>query len=294
MIVITGATGNIGSKTAAKLLAQGKKVKVVARNSEKLEELKKQGAEIESGDMHDAAFLTKAFKGAEAVFLIVPPNLQAENISQHQDAVGEAQIEAIKNTGVKNVVFISSQGAQDIENTGVVAGLGRQEIRLNKLPQDVNVLNIRASYFMENLFNQIGVIKGMGIMGSPVKGDLKMGMIATQDIAHFAAEKLSALDFKGKNTVDLHGDRDYSHHEVASIVGKSIGKPELPYVEFPFEDNKKALLEYGISESVADGFNNMYKGINAGLFNVSKRTEQSTTKTTLEDFTNNVFKYAMQ
>ncbi len=294
MIVITGATGNIGSKTAAKLLAQGKKVKVVARNSEKLEELKKQGAEIESGDMHDAAFLTKAFKGAEAVFLIVPPNLQAENISQHQDAVGEAQIEAIKNTGVKNVVFISSQGAQDIENTGVVAGLGRQEIRLNKLPQDVNVLNIRASYFMENLFNQIGVIKGMGIMGSPVKGDLKMGMIATQDIAHFAAEKLSALDFKGKNTVDLHGDRDYSHHEVAAIVGKSIGKPELPYVEFPFEDNKKALLEYGISESVADGFNNMYKGINAGLFNVSKRTEQSTTKTTLEDFTNNVFKYAMQ
>jgi uncharacterized protein YbjT (DUF2867 family) len=131
---------------------------------------------------------------------------------------------------------------------------------------------------MENLFNQIGVIKGMGIMGSPVKGDLKMGMIATQDIAHFAAEKLSTLNFKGKNTVDLHGDRDYNHHEVAAIVGKAIGKPELPYVEFPFEDNKKALLEYGISESVADGFNNMYKGINAGLFNVSKRTEQSQLK----------------
>jgi uncharacterized protein YbjT (DUF2867 family) len=111
MIVITGATGNIGSKTAAKLLAQGKKVKVIARNSEKLEELKKQGAEVELGDMHDSAFLTKAFKGAEAVFLIVPPNLQAENISKHQDAVGEAQVEAIKNAGVKNVVFISSQGA---------------------------------------------------------------------------------------------------------------------------------------------------------------------------------------
>lgn len=294
MIVITGATGNIGSKTAAKLLAQGKKVKVIARNSEKLEESKKQGAEVESGDLHDAAFLTKAFTGAEAVFLIVPPNLQAENIAKHQDAVGEAQLEAIKNSGVKNVVFISSQGAQDVENTGVVAGLGRQEIRLNKLPEDVNVLNIRASYFMENLFNQIGVIKGMGIIGSPVKGDLKMGMIATKDIAHFAAEKLSTLNFKGKNTVDLLGDRDYDHHEVAAIVGKAIGKPELPYVEFPFEDNKKALLEYGISESVADGFNNMYKGINAGLFTISKRTAESTTKTTLEDFTNNVFKYAIQ
>lgn len=294
MIVITGATGNIGSKTAAKLLAQGKKVKVIARDSEKLDALKKQGAEVEAGDMHDAAFLTKAFIGADAVFLIVPTNLQAENISKHQDAVGEAQVEAIKKSGVKNILFISSQGAQDIENTGVIAGLGRQEIRLNTLPEDVNVLNIRASYFMENLFNQIEVIKGMGIMGSPVKADLKMAMIATQDIAHFAAEKLSVLDFEGKNTVDLLGDRDYNHHEVATIVGKAIGKPELPYVEFAFEDNKKALLEYGISESVADGFNNMYKGINAGLLNVSKRTEQTTTKTTLEDFTNNVFKYAMQ
>jgi uncharacterized protein YbjT (DUF2867 family) len=294
MIVITGATGNIGSKTAAKLLAQGKKVKVIARDSEKLDALKKQGAEVELGDMHDAAFLTKAFIGADAVFLIVPTNLQAENISKHQDAIGEAQVEAIKKSGVKNILFISSQGAQDIENTGVIAGLGRQEIRLNNLPEDVNVLNIRASYFMENLFNQIEVIKGMGIMGSPVKADLKMAMIATQDIAHFAAEKLSVLDFEGKNTVDLLGDRDYNHHEVAAIVGKAIGKPELPYVEFAFEDNKKALLEYGISESVADGFNNMYKGINAGLLNVSKRTEQTTTKTTLEDFTNNVFKYAMQ
>lgn len=294
MIIITGATGNIGSKTAAKLLAKGKHVKVIARNADKLKELEAQGAKIAIGDLHDANFLTNEFKGAEAVFLIVPPNLQAENIAKHQDAVGEAQVEAIKRSGVKNVVFISSQGAQDIENTGVVAGLGRQEMRLNKLPEDVNVLNIRASYFMENLFNQIGVIKGMGIMGSPVKGDLKMGMIATQDIAHFAAENLDALNFKGKNTVDLHGDRDYDHHEVASIVGEAIGKPGLPYVEFPFEDNKKALLEYGISESVADGFNDMYRGINSGLFGISKRTEHSTTKTTLEDFTNSVFKYAMQ
>jgi uncharacterized protein YbjT (DUF2867 family) len=275
MIVITGATGNIGSKTAAKLLAKGKQVKVIARNADKLKELEAQGAKIAVGDLHDADFLTNEFRGAEAVFLIVPPNLQAESISKHQNAVGEAQVQAVITAGIKNVVFISSQGAQDIENTGVVAGLGRQEIRLNKLPEDVNVLIIRASYFMENLFNQIGVIKGMGIMGSPVKGDLKMGMIATQDIAHFAAEKLSSLNFKGKNTVDLHGNRDYNHHEVASIVGKAIGKPELPYVEFPFEDNKKALLEYGISESVADGFNDMYKSINAGLFNVSKKLSKN-------------------
>jgi uncharacterized protein YbjT (DUF2867 family) len=294
MIVITGATGNIGSKTATTLLAQGKKVKVIARHADKLKELEAKGAIIATGDLHDANFLSTQFKGAEAVFLIIPPNLQAENIAKHQDDVGEAQVLAIQNSGVKNVVFISSQGAQDIENTGVVAGLGKQERRLNQLSDDVNVLIIRATYFMENLFNQIGVIKGMGIIGSPVKGDLKMGMIATSDIANYAASKLSTLNFKGKSTIDLLGDRDYSHHEIATIVGKAIGKPELPYVEFPYEDNKQALLQYGISESVADAFNGMYKGINAGLFTISERNSESTTGTTLEDFANNTFKYALQ
>ncbi len=293
MIVLTGATGNIGSKTAANLLAQGKKVKVIARNVEKLEALKKLGAIVEVGDLHDAAFLSNAFKGAEAVFLIIPTNLQAKDIVEYQDEMGEAQITAIKSSGVKNIVFISSQGAQDIENTGVIAGVGRQERRLNKLPEDVNVISIRASYFMENLFNQIGLIKNMGIIGTPIKSDLKMGVIATQDISDFAASKLAALDFKGKSFVDLLGDRHYNHSEIAAIIGNIIGKPELPYVEFSYEDNKKALLEYGISESVADGFNNMYKGINAGLLNVSERTPVSTTKTSLEDFVGTVFKYAL-
>jgi uncharacterized protein YbjT (DUF2867 family) len=294
MIVITGATGNIGAKTAAKLLAKGKKIKAIARSTEKLEALKEQGAEIAIGNIQNAEFLTNAFKGAEAVFLIIPPHLQAEDISKHQDEIGETQITAIKNAGVKNVVFISSQGAQDIENTGVVAGLGRQEIRLNKLPDDVNVLSIRAAYFMENLFNQIGMIKNMGIIGSPVKADLKMGMIATDDIAEYAAARLSRLDFKGKSFTDLLGDRHYDHNEIASIVGKAIGKPALPYIEFKFEDNKKELLQYGISESVADGFNNMYKGINAGLFSVSDRNANSTTPTSLEHFVGTIFKYAVE
>lgn len=293
MIVITGASGNIGSKIAQQLLAQGKQVKAIARHADKLESLRQQGAIIETGDLHDVEFLTHALQGAESVFFIIPPYLQAPNIAKHQDEVGEAQIKAIQNSGIKNVIFLSSQGAQDIENTGVVAGVGRQEIRLNQLPEEVNVLNLRAAYFMENLFNQIGVIKNMGIIGTPLKHSIKMGMIATQDIASFAAARLAALDFKGKQVADLLGDRHYDHTEIASIIGNAIGKPDLAYVEFSYEDNKNALLQYGISESMADAFNGMYKGINEGLFTVSERNAQSTTPTRLEDFVDNVFKHAM-
>lgn len=294
MIVITGASGNIGSKTAAKLLAQGKQVKLIARNKEKLETLKKQGATVAVGDIQDVAFLTEQFKGAEAVMLMIPPDLQAENLEAYQQLIGETQVEAVKKAGVKNIVFISSQGAQDIENTGVVTGLGKQEIRLNSLPDDVNVISLRPASFMENMFTQIGLIKSMGVMGSPVKADFKTTTIATEDIATVVAEKLSKLNFKGKSHLDLLGDRDYSHKEMASIIGKAIGKPDLPYVEFPFEDNKKALVQYGISESMADALNGMYQGVNEGYFSVGKRSEETTTATSFEYFAENVFKYAMQ
>ncbi len=101
MIVVTGASGNIGSKIVKHLLAQGKQVKAIARHADKLESLREQGALIETGDLHDALFLSQALQGAEAVFFLIPPYLQAANIAKHQDEVGEAQITAIKSSGVK-------------------------------------------------------------------------------------------------------------------------------------------------------------------------------------------------
>ncbi|MGH2553163.1 MAG: hypothetical protein ACRDEB_05565, partial [Chitinophagaceae bacterium] len=184
--------------------------------------------------------------------------------------------------------------AQDVEQTGVfVAGLGKQERILNALPDDINVISLRPTGFMENLFFQIDMIKNMNIMGSPVKADVKMGMVATEDVATVAAEKLTKLDFKGKTHLDLLGNKDYSQKEVASIIGKAIGKPELPYVEFSYEDTKKAMIQNGISGSVADAFNGIYKGMNAGYYTGIKQTPE-TTPTTLEDFAKNVFKYAIQ
>jgi uncharacterized protein YbjT (DUF2867 family) len=291
MIAIVGATGNIGSKVAEILLSSGKAVRAIARSADKLEHLKAKGAEIAIGDSADANFLSKAFEGVEAVLLMIPSKLDAVDIKKYQDELGIAQVEAVKNSGVKNVVLISSQGGHTEEKTGIVAGLARQEVRLNALPDDVNVLSLRPTFFMENTFNSIGLIKNMNINGSSVKADTKQAMIATQDIAKVAAEKLSSLDFKGKTHQDLLGDREYTMKEATEILGKAIGKPELPYVEFSYEDEKKALMQYGFSESVADAFVGLYEGSNIGQMSKGVRNSTSTTETTLEDFANNVFKY---
>lgn len=291
MIAIVGASGRVGSKTAATLLAAGQTVRAIARHADKLQALADKGAEIWVGDSQDADFLTRAFTGADAVMLILASKMDVPDIGAYQDAMGEAQITAIKASGVKNVLFISSQGGHTEEKTGIVAGVARQEKRLNAL-EGVHVLSLRPTYFAENTFNSIGLIKNMGINGSAVKADVSLPIIATQDIAKVAAEKLLQLPFSGKTHLDLLGARNYTNRELTEIIGKAIGKPELPYLEFSYEDQKAGLLQYGMSDSVADAFVGLQEGINLGQLSVGVRNETTTTPTTFEWFAENVFKHA--
>src|SRR5262245_64348029 len=115
--------------------------------------------------------------------LMMPGDLQTENISVYQDKMGIAQIEAIHKTGVKKVLFLSSIGGHTEEHTGIVAGLARQEKRLKEL-EHADVLILRPGYFMENFLGNIPLIKSMGINGSPVNPGRKFPMIATQDVAN--------------------------------------------------------------------------------------------------------------
>lgn len=287
MIVITGATGKIGSKTATKLLEKGKRVKIIGRHAESLETLKNLGAEIAVGNMTDVDFLIAAFTNAEAVLLMLPPDKDTLNFGALQDQIGETQVQAILDAGAKNVVFISSQGAHDIIHTGTVKGLGRQEIRLNALPDDVNVLSLRPEAFMENCIESL---KLFNTIATPLRPDVSTGQIATDDIANFAADKLLSLNFVGKTHQDLLGDRDYTQTEIAEIVGKAIGREELKYEQYSYEDYKKSLMKIGMSESRADMITERYKAINDGYFNKSVRNQISTTPTSLEYFAETILK----
>lgn len=287
MIVITGGSGKIGSRVAADLLAKNVKVKLIGRNAETLVSLQKAGAEIALGQMTDIPFLRGAFAGAKAVLLMLPPDKNTRDFGALQDEIGEAQVQAILHTGVKNVVFISSQGAHDIEHTGTVKGLGRQEIRLNRLPADVHVLSLRPEAFMENCIESL---KLFNTIASPLRPAIRTGLITTNDIAHFAASQLVSLPFRGKTYQDLLGDRDYTQTEIAEIVGKAIGKPALQYVQYSYEAYKNALLKTGMSESRADMITERYKAINDGYFNNAIRDQLSTTPTTLEYFAETVLR----
>src|SRR6202030_3551704 len=242
MYVILGASGNTGSIIGDSLLSKGKKVRVVGRDAERLQRFVRKGAEAFTGDMSDAAALTKAFRGARAAYLLLPPITSRADQERESDAIAQAVTES----GLPYAVYLSSYGAHVPEGTGPVTGLHSSEQKLNAIG-GLNVLHLRAAYFMENNLAAISMIQGMGIFGHALLPDLKLPMIATRDVGDYAAQRLLDLDFSGKQTRELLGERDLSMAEATTIIARGIGKPDLRYVQLPYDQMEQALTQMGLS-----------------------------------------------
>jgi uncharacterized protein YbjT (DUF2867 family) len=283
--VITGASGNIGKNIAKDLLAKGQNVKVIARNADKLKELQALGAEVVTGNIADKNFLIKAFSGADAVFCLLTPDMNAADVRKEQNLIAENYFEAVKANNIQNVVLLSSVGAHLRNGAGIVDGLGYMEDLFLQL-KEINVLNLRPTYFMENTLGMIGTIKHMGIAGNPVKGDVSFPMVATKDIAAVAAKRLLDLNFKANSVEFVLGARDYSYDEITAIAGNAIEKPELKYIQFSYEDSIKGMVASGFcGEDAARLMVDLSKAINDGsLFSAHQRTAANTTPTTYEAF----------
>ncbi len=279
-----GATGHIGHVLSEKLLEKGHAVRALGRDAKKLSALKAKGAETLSPNFDDAGALAEAFKGADGVFVMIPPNYAADDFSAFQYKAGEAIVQAITQSGVKYVVDLSSIGAEQPSGTGPIAGLYRQEQRLNKL-SGVNVVHLRPSSFMENNFFSIPVIKGNGINGAATPGNIPLPTVATRDIGEKAAELLDGLHFKGHEAFDFTGPKEYTQTEVTAALGKAIGKPDLPYVQFSLEDIKKGLLGSGFKPGMTDLMVEMYKaGTEGKLHPTQPLTSEHRGKTPIEEF----------
>jgi uncharacterized protein YbjT (DUF2867 family) len=285
MYVITGATGNIGKIIVNELLSKGKRVRVIGRNYTKLNEFVEKGAEAMAGDVMDSNFVNRAFAEATAVFCMIPPNVRSNDFRSEQRKIATNYAQAVRINSVKFALLLSSIGAHLRNGAGVVDGLGELEEEFARL-NDVNVLNLRAAIFMENLYGQLGMIRDMGIIGSAVKADIKLPMVATKDIGAVAAKHLLDLDFYGNTVEYVLGPKDISYNEVAVILGKAIGKADLKYVHFSYDDAKNGMVRSGaISENVAGLYTGLAEGINNGsIINAHNRTKENTTPTTLEEF----------
>jgi uncharacterized protein YbjT (DUF2867 family) len=283
--VILGATGNTGSIIADFLLSKDKKVRVVGRDAERLQRFVRKGAEAFTGDVSDAVALTKAFSGARAAYLLLPPITSREDQERESDAIAKAA----KESGLRYAVHLSSYGAHVPEGTGPVTGLHSSEQKLNAIG-GLNVLHLRAAYFMENNLAAISMIQEMGIFGHALLPDLKMPMIATPDVGDYAARRLLDLDFSGKQTRELLGERDLSMTEATAAIASGIGKPDLRYEQFSYDQAQQGLEQMGMAPKKAAVYIEMFQAINAGILAAQEpRSRQNSTPTSFEKFVQDVF-----
>jgi uncharacterized protein YbjT (DUF2867 family) len=294
MYVVLGASGNTGHVVAKNLLARQQKVRVVGRSAGHLQPFAAQGAEVFIGDVTDASAITKAFQQADSAYVMVPPDLTSNDPLGHYHRVGDAIAAAVRDSKVKNVVALSSIGAHMPSGSGPVVGLHKFEQKLSQIA-GTNVLFLRPAYFMENTLPQVAVIRMMGAVAGPLRPDLKLPMIATRDIGAAAADALLKLDFRGKQTRELLGQRDLTYTEVATIIGKAIGKPDLKYVQPPNDQMRAALVRSGMSEQLANLLLEMTGSLNSGdMRGLEPRSPRNTTPTSFETFVAEVFVPAYQ
>jgi len=290
--VICGATGNIGSRIAEMLLAAGEPVRVVGRERVRLGPLAAKGAEPWPGDIGDSAFLEKAFTGARGAFILIPPRYDATDFREYQNGIGASLVAALAKARVPRIVALSSIGAHLTDGTGPILGLHDLETRMGTL-KEAEVVCLRPAYFMENHLWSVPLIRNQGINGSPIRADVPIPMIATEDIADATARLFVDGIFHGHAVRYLLGPRDLTMTEATRILGEAIGKPGLKYVQFPEEDASKAMAEAGMSGSVVEAMLEMQRAFNAGIVRPTReRSVESTTPTTLESFSKSFFAHA--
>jgi uncharacterized protein YbjT (DUF2867 family) len=285
MYVILGASGNTGAIIADFLLSKGQKVRVVGRDVGRLQRFVRDGAEAYTADLSDAAALTKAFRSARAAYLLLPPLNSREEQERQSDAIAAA----VKNSGLRYAVHLSSYGAHVPKGTGPVTGLHSSEQKLNGI-SDLNVLHLQPGYFMENNLAAIDMIRGMGMLGHALLPDLKLPLIATRDVGAYAAQRLLDLDFSGRQTRELLGERDLAMTEATAVIARGIGKPDLRYEQFSYDQVQQVLTQAGFSPMKAAVYIEMFQSINAGLLAAREpRSPQNSTPTSFEKFVQDVF-----
>lgn len=278
---VIGASGRIGRRIVERLLRAGHSVRAVGRNRERLDALVARGAEPVVADVENVTQMTRALEGARCAYTMVPPNRVTLD---YYARVGTTIAEGLRQTGVSHVVNLSGLGGHLAKNVGQISDFHALEQALNDV-QGLNLLHLRAGFFMENLYRTIDEIRKDGVMSGLLRPDLAVPQIATRDITTVAADAMLRQDFGGVVTRELLGERDLDMREAARIVGEAIGKSELRYVQTPIERAERELLEGGSELTMVRHRLQMYIGFNDGSIRwLEERSAENTTPTSIETF----------
>ena len=282
MFVIFGASGNTGRILALALLAQGKRVRAVGRRRDKLAALEAAGAEPFVADLENSAAVTEALRGAQAAYLLIPPNMTVDDVRAYQTRVVESVGRAVEGSQLTHAVLLSSVGADHASGTGPIAALHDFEARLN-LVSALNLLVLRAGSFMTNLLGNLELMKSRGMNALPAPGTVSMGFVHPSDVGSYAAHRLGRLDFTGKSVVNVIGPKFLTLEEATVTLGRAVART-FEYLQVPSQAAQSSLQQAGLKPQMARMFVEMYEGAAKGLLRPQQGTSVVHTTTSIEFF----------
>ena len=265
-IIITGSLGHISKPLTIELLQKAHEVVVISSNPEKQKEIEALGATAAIGSLEDVEFLIKNFTEADAVYCMIPPN---NNFDQNFDLIeyygrlGNNYATAIRQSGVKRVVNLSTFGAHLQKDSGILLGAHNVQNIFNELPPDVSITHMRPTSFYYNLYGYLDMIKNQGAIITNFGTQTKIPWVSPLDIAAAVAEEITT-PFSGRK-IRYVASEELTGEETARILGAAIGKPDLKWILVTNEQVLTGLLGVGMNKEIAAGLVEMYASLQNGL-----------------------------
>ncbi|MEO7801742.1 MAG: NAD(P)H-binding protein [Ginsengibacter sp.] len=261
-IIVTGSLGHISKPLTEELLSKGHNLTVISSKQNRQEDIEAIGASAAIGSVDDVHFLAETFKGADAIYCMIPPNFSEQDQIAYYRHVGKNYIDAIEQAGVKRVVELSSYGAHLEKGTGFIVGSHYNEEAFDNL-KDVVVTHIRPGYFYYNLLNFASMIKHAGFIGANYGGDDRLLVVSPKDIASAIADEITQPATRNKIVYVASDDRSCS--DIAKVLGEAIGKPGLEWKTLTNEQMQSGLEANGFAKALAAIFVELGEATHKGL-----------------------------
>ncbi|WP_322013872.1 NmrA family NAD(P)-binding protein [Paraburkholderia sp. J12] len=269
---LIGATGNVGSLAAARLLAAGQTVRPYLRNEAHAQHWRERGAQPFVGDLYDTGALVEAFSGADAAYLMTPTWFTADDMFVENERALDALSEAVSRAHLQRVVLLSSIGAHRPHGTGAILKLHAMERRFARLP---HVTSIRAGWFMENYAGLVARVAETGVLPSMLSPlDMPVPMVATADVGAAVAGALTSV-WSGQRVVELEGPRRYSPDDVAATLAKVLGRAVQAQV-LPETQWRDTWTAWGLTQASASAMSEMLRGFNEGWITFERPQAETT------------------
>lgn len=265
-VIVTGSLGHISKPLTKELVQKGHKVTVISSKPERQPDIEALGAIAAIGSLEDVDFLTATFIGADGAYCMIPPNNyfdQSLDLLAYYHRIANHYAQAVKQSGVKRVVYLSSIGAHLEKGLGIILGHHRGEGIMNNL-SNVATTFIRPVAFYYNLYGYVEMIKNQGVIAANYGADDQDVWVAPIDIAAAIAEEFETPLVGSKVRYVASDER--TGNETAIILGAAIGKPNLKWIIIPNEQMQDGLEAAGMNPQIAAGLVEMYAGIHSGIF----------------------------